>query len=139
MRDPIAHILLQPLFAHREVAKPSPISIVSGCVGAAALRPPLGQAMTKESNQDRSLGVRRNMANDASSINVIGNGKATELPHIKGRAIWKVGADMVEVQTPYLAEREASQLLAPHRRHAATQGRIQATNDGETDRFRPLN
>jgi DNA segregation ATPase FtsK/SpoIIIE, S-DNA-T family len=77
------------------------------------------------------------MVNDASSINVIGNGKATELPHIKGRAIWKVGCEMAEVQTPYLSEQEALRLLSPHRRSANTLARAQYP--GEADRFRPLN
>ncbi|OYZ20531.1 MAG: hypothetical protein B7Y39_10675 [Bdellovibrio sp. 28-41-41] len=43
------------------------------------------------------------MMNDASSIAVLGNGRATDLPKVPGRAIWKNGADMIEVQTPYLA------------------------------------
>lgn len=51
------------------------------------------------------------MMNDASSIAVLGNGRATDLPSIPGRAIWKSGIEMLEVQTPILTVEEAEQLL----------------------------
>jgi len=37
---------------------------------------------------------------------VLGNGAAKNLPHIAGRGIWKVGATMVEVQTPLIEDEE---------------------------------
>lgn len=55
------------------------------------------------------------MQNDSSSITVLGNGRATDLPLIPGRAIWKEGPLMIEVQTPYLSVDEADKLLEPHR------------------------
>lgn len=62
------------------------------------------------------------MANDASSITVLGNGRATDLPgEIKGRAIWKRNADMMEVQTPFLSVEETNKLLEPFRIRAADQ------------------
>lgn len=76
------------------------------------------------------------MVNDASSISVLGTGKATELPHIKGRAIWKVGAEMEEVQTPYLNESETKEMLQPHRTNAASQWRQVTTQ--EQHRYEPL-
>lgn len=51
------------------------------------------------------------MMNDASSIAVLGNGRATDLPKVAGRAIWKNGIDMIEVQTPFLSIDEAEKLL----------------------------
>lgn len=51
------------------------------------------------------------MMNDASSIAVLGNGRATDLPSIPGRAIWKSGIEMLEVQTPFLSVEEAERLL----------------------------
>jgi hypothetical protein len=55
------------------------------------------------------------MANDASSMTVLGNGRATDLKLIPGRALWKVGAEMTEVQTPYLSPSQAELLLNPFR------------------------
>ncbi len=51
------------------------------------------------------------MANDASSMTVLGNGKATELPAIPGRAIWKCGSLEMEVQTPFLSHNRLTELL----------------------------
>ena len=56
------------------------------------------------------------MVDDASSILVLGNGRATDLPRIKGRAIWKKGSELVEVQTPLLTEEVTKRLLAPEYR-----------------------
>ncbi len=53
------------------------------------------------------------MMNDASSIAVLGNGRATDLPKIPGRAIWKNGIEMLEVQTPILTVEEAERFLGP--------------------------
>jgi len=51
------------------------------------------------------------MMNDASSIAVLGNGRATDLPKVPGRAIWKNGIEMLEVQTPFLPVEQAEVLL----------------------------
>lgn len=56
------------------------------------------------------------MANDASSMVVIGCGRATDLPPISGRAIWKSGPIMTEVQVPYMSPDMAENLLAPKNR-----------------------
>lgn len=51
------------------------------------------------------------MINDPSSILVLGNGRATDLPSIPGRAIWRSGMDLVELQTPFLDWKETIELL----------------------------
>jgi S-DNA-T family DNA segregation ATPase FtsK/SpoIIIE len=56
------------------------------------------------------------MSNDASSMTVLGNGRATDLPVIPGRALWKSGLEMTEVQTPFLTIETAEALLAPLRK-----------------------
>lgn len=56
------------------------------------------------------------MPNDASSMTVLGTGRATDLPPIPGRAIWKSGADQLEVQTPLLSPEEAEELLKNYRK-----------------------
>ncbi|OQW53864.1 MAG: hypothetical protein A4S09_06505 [Proteobacteria bacterium SG_bin7] len=53
------------------------------------------------------------MMNDSSSIAVLGNGRATDLPKVAGRAIWKNGIEMLEVQTPFLSSEMAESLLGP--------------------------
>ena len=52
------------------------------------------------------------MANDISSITVLGNGRATDLPSIAGRGIWKTGGEMIEVQTPLLESSEVEAILS---------------------------
>jgi len=44
----------------------------------------------------------------ASSMTVLGNKKAAELPEIKGRGIWSVGSNDIEVQVPFLSREEAA-------------------------------
>jgi S-DNA-T family DNA segregation ATPase FtsK/SpoIIIE len=55
------------------------------------------------------------MANDASSVVVLGCGRATDLPAVPGRAIWKTGSGLTEVQVPHMSAKEADDLLASSR------------------------
>jgi S-DNA-T family DNA segregation ATPase FtsK/SpoIIIE len=47
------------------------------------------------------------MATLGASMSIMGNGRATELPSIPGRAIWKAGMDMDEIQTPFMSPDQA--------------------------------
>ena len=55
------------------------------------------------------------MSDTASSMVVINNARARDLPGIPGRAIWQNGLTMVEVQTPFLKVDEANELLSSYR------------------------
>lgn len=55
------------------------------------------------------------MPNLPSSMTVLGNGRAAHLPPFPGRAIWKSGSKMIEIQTPFMSEEDAEKLLAPKR------------------------
>jgi DNA segregation ATPase FtsK/SpoIIIE-like protein len=57
------------------------------------------------------------MNNAQSSISVIGCGRASEIPKDKkGRAIWKYGSEMLEVQTPYLSHDEMKAIFKEHKK-----------------------
>lgn len=45
----------------------------------------------------------------SGSMTVLGNKKANDLPEIKGRGIWSVGSNDIEVQVPYLSHEEAKE------------------------------
>ena len=75
------------------------------------------------------------MANDSDSISAIGVGRATDLPRmIKGRAIWKLGGDLWEVQIPWISKEKAKELLSSKRKvdvpndGTASQGQISCTD-----------
>lgn len=80
------------------------------------------------------------MMNDASSIAVLGNGRATDLPAIAGRAIWKSGIEMMEVQTPFMSSEKAQEILGPEEETTAEAESDPApvaanTQEMETDLF----
>ena len=45
------------------------------------------------------------------SLAVLGNGRATDLPNIPGRAVLRSGSEEVELQTPYMDPKEAVKIL----------------------------
>lgn len=51
-----------------------------------------------------------------SSVNVLGNTRAHTLPDIKGRAIWSVGSNDLEVQVPLLSHEETKEEIESIRR-----------------------
>lgn len=53
------------------------------------------------------------LPNHASSMTVMDNKRAAELPNIKGRALWQNSSDQFEVQTPFFTEEQAIQALSP--------------------------
>jgi len=54
------------------------------------------------------------MADNASSMTILDNGRATDLPIIPGRAVWQSGLDNLEVQAPMLSAESAKELIASH-------------------------
>lgn len=53
------------------------------------------------------------MPNNISSMTVIDTGRATHLPDIPGRAIWKSGGKITELQTPYFPIEQTKEIIAP--------------------------
>lgn len=51
------------------------------------------------------------MGDTASSMVVLSNARARDLPSIPGRAIWQMGMQQIEVQVPYLGIEEAEKIL----------------------------
>lgn len=56
------------------------------------------------------------MPNHASSMTILDNTRASHLPKVPGRAVWKTGLDMCEIQTPYVTVDEVNAVLEPHRK-----------------------
>jgi hypothetical protein len=50
-------------------------------------------------------------ANNASSMTILDNVRAAQLPKIPGRAIWKVGGEIAEIQTPFLDKPKTQEIL----------------------------
>ena len=55
------------------------------------------------------------MADNASSMTILDSGRATDLPPVAGRAIWKNGFSLTEIQAPYLSVEKTEEALAPYR------------------------
>lgn len=55
------------------------------------------------------------MPDNASSMTILDSVRAADLPDIKGRAIWRDGAEMSEVQVPLLSDEKIEALLEPMR------------------------
>jgi hypothetical protein len=77
------------------------------------------------------------MVNDVSSISVLGTGRATDLPPIPGRGIWKNSLDFVEVQTPYMTVSEAEALLRTH--YKSEESQAPETETKPTEPMAPVN
>ena len=55
------------------------------------------------------------MPNNVSSMTVIDSGRATHLSDIPGRALWKAGGQITELQTPYLTIDNAKSRLSKYK------------------------
>lgn len=75
------------------------------------------------------------LQNDYSSEVVLGEGntQASALPKIKGRAIFKDGADIHELQVPLITDEKMSELLAGYEEVSADVGNDDESTDGYTD------
>ncbi|MCC8991446.1 MAG: AAA family ATPase, partial [Streptococcus sp.] len=76
------------------------------------------------------------MQNDASSISVLGNGRATDLPDIPGRAIWKSGPSMTEVQTPLMDPSEVEETFKSFRATQLAEESIGDVSDSGSPKFK---
>lgn len=56
------------------------------------------------------------MPNHASSMTILDNTRAAHLPKVPGRAVWKTGLELVEIQTPYVTVDEVNAVLDPFRK-----------------------
>lgn len=56
------------------------------------------------------------MPDNASSMTILDSVRAADLPDIKGRAIWRDGAELSEVQVPLLSDDKIEALLSPMRK-----------------------
>lgn len=59
------------------------------------------------------------MADQHSSLVVLGSARAKDLPPVPGRAIWQNGIKQIEVQVPYLDVQRTENILAPIRKEGA--------------------
>lgn len=82
------------------------------CIVAATQRP---DAQTfKHFGQSKANFLGRLCYQVADALNsnmVLGNGLAADLPAIRGRAIWRIGRDSIEVQSPFLDPESAEDRL----------------------------
>jgi len=74
------------------------------------------------------------MVNDTSSISVLGNGRATELSPVTGRAIWKTGNTLIELQTPLFEESCAKYVLSRYK----TTPEIEKKEETKSNRHEPI-
>jgi len=55
------------------------------------------------------------ISNNASSLTILDSGRGSQLPMVKGRCIWKLGGEMVEIQAPYLPKEDIEKLLSEYK------------------------
>lgn len=75
------------------------------------------------------------MPDNASSMTILDSVRAADLPDIKGRAIWRDGAEMCEVQVPLLDDDKIEALLSPLR----VQKEVSTKNTSESQLARTEN
>jgi len=107
------HITQEDMKTAREVL--SRISRMGRAVGIhlimATQRPDTG-AIDSQVKSNLSGVIAFRAANLATSMTILGNARATEIPaEIKGRSIWKAEGEYFEVQTPHLSSERAAILL----------------------------
>lgn len=101
--------------AKRTLSRVARIGRAIGVHLVVATQRPDKQALSPQIKANLTGVVCFPMQNDASSISVLGNGRATDLPDIPGRAIWKNGPAMVEVQTPYMSPSDVEEILKAYK------------------------
>jgi hypothetical protein len=108
------HITQEDMKTSREVL--SRISRMGRAVGIhliLATQRPDAAAIDSQVKSNLSGVIAFRAANLATSMTILGNARATELPaEIKGRAIWRADGEYFEVQTPHLSAERASSILS---------------------------
>ncbi len=74
------------------------------------------------------------MADNASSMTILDSVRAADLPPTKGRAIWRSGFDLIEVQVPWLDRDAMEPLLAPFK---SKQSNPLQTSEGDPLEIQP--
>lgn len=73
------------------------------------------------------------MPDNASSMTILDSVRAADLPDIKGRAIWRDGTELTEVQVPLLPDDKIEELLKPMRVEGGTEPKTIRTIDDPSE------
>ena len=76
------------------------------------------------------------MADNASSMTILDSVRAADLPPTKGRAIWRSGFDLIEVQVPWL-DRDAMELLLEPFKPKKAKGSATSVEGADADQSQP--
>lgn len=121
--DEAAELFLAGHLSATEVQKARRFAITIAAQGR-AVGIHLIVAMQRPDAKALDMGIKANllgrlcfyMSDNASSMTILDSVRAADLnPGIKGRAIWRSGSLLTEIQVPELSEADADKLFLPHK------------------------